>query len=68
MFLLYWENYYFSRMREKYYFVRDVISVHIEKLENIAQSVRMCGKLFAVILVFLGEDARIDAFFQSPRE
>ena len=55
-------------MREKYYFVRDVISVHIEKLENIAQSVRMCGKLFAVILVFLGEDARIDAFFQSPRE
>lgn len=67
MFFLNWGNYYFSRMREKYYFARDVISVHIEKLESIAQSVRMLGKLFAVVLVFLGENARIDALFQSPR-
>ena len=54
-------------MREKYYFARDVISVHIEKLENIAQSVRILGKLFAAVLVSLNENARIDALVQSPR-
>ena len=54
-------------MREKYYFARDVISVHIEKLENIAQSVRTLGKLFSAVIVSLNENARIDALVQSPR-
>ena len=54
-------------MREKCYFARDVISVHIEKLENIAQSVRILGELFAAVIVSLNENARIDALF-SHRE